>query len=156
MNSKNKLPESLEDRIKSCPVDFKKVEHLIQRAKKDLSSAKFIQNQDLEAAYQLLYDGMLHTALALMASCGLQPAIPGKHKTVIEYVRHTLGKEVETKIAFYDRMRRRRHQLIYEPGPYHCTAKEIEDARAVLQEFILLVAQTIKDKNPQKEFHFDA
>ncbi len=47
-----------------------------------------------------------------------------------------------------------RHQCIYDPGPVRCTEKEIEDAKAVAEEFLAIVAKRIRDQNPQKEFHF--
>lgn len=154
MNFSKKLPEDLEKRIKPCPIDFRRVENFIKRAKKDLKSADLIGNFDLEIAYQILYDGMLHAALAYMASEGVRPDIRGKHKTIVDYVAHVLGKRYETKIQFYDRMRKRRHQLLYEPDPFQCTEKEIEDARQVAQEFISLISEKIREKNPQKEFDF--
>ena len=97
---------------------------------------------------------MLHAALAYLVSDGIQPDIRGKHKTIIDYIAQALGKRYETKIQFYDRMRRRRHQLLYEPGPFQCTEKEIDDARQVVQEFIVLISEKIREKNPQKEFDF--
>ena len=155
MSLKKELPENLKPRIKPCPLDFKRVENFIKRAKKDLSTAGLIETKDLEAAYQLLYDGMLHSALAYMVSDAVQPDIKGKHKTVVEYVAHALGKRYESKMQFFDRMRRRRHQFLYEPGPYQCTEKEIADAKSVLEEFITLISDKIKEKNPQKEFRFE-
>jgi len=154
MNSKNPLPEELEKRIKPCSIDFRRIENLIKRAKKDLRTAELIRDSDLEATYQLLYDGMLHAALAYMASDGVRPDIRGKHKTLIDYIAHALGKRYESKIQFYDRMRKRRHQLLYEPDPFQCTEKEIEDAREVAQEFIALISEKIQTRNPQKEFDF--
>lgn len=156
MSLRKTLSHNLENSIKSCPVDFQKIENLIQRARKDLSSAQLLQISDLEAAYQLIYDSMLHSALAYLVSDGVQPDIRGKHKIIITYVARALGSRYESKMQFYDRMRRRRHQLLYEPGPFHCTEKEISDALAVAQEFIMLITGKIKEKNPQKEFDFGA
>lgn len=155
MNSKQPLPEDLQRRIKPCPVDFKRIENFIKRAKKDLASAEIIKHSDLEAAYQLLYDGMLHSTLAYMVGDGFQPDIRGKHKTLIDYVAHALGSRYESKMQFYDRMRRRRHQFLYEPGPYQCTEKEIADAETIVREFIELISAKIKEKNPQKDLNFE-
>ena len=69
--------------------------------------------------------------------------------------QQNLGSRYESKMQFYDRMRRRRHQFLYEPGPYLCTEKEIADAEAVVREFIELISKKIKEKNPQKELNFD-
>lgn len=154
MSMKNPLPEDLQRRVKPCPVDFERIENFIKRAKKDLTSARLIKQFDLEAAYQLLYDGMLHSTSAYLVGDGLQPDIRGKHKTLIDYAAHALGKRYESKIQFYDRMRRQRHQFLYEPGPFHCTKKEIADAEKVVGEFIELISEKIRGKNPQKEFCF--
>ena len=155
MSFKHPLPEDLQRRVKPCPVDFKRIENFIKRAKKDLISAEVIKNYDLEVAYQLLYDGMLHSASAYLVSDGFQPDIRGKHKTLIDYVAHALGHRYESKMQFYDRMRRRRHQFLYEPGPYRCTEKEIQDAESVVREFIGLISLKIKEKNPQKELSLE-
>jgi uncharacterized protein (UPF0332 family) len=124
MNTRRKLPEELRNRLKPCPIDFKRVENFLKRSNKDLSSANVIAKADSEVAYQLLYDSMLHACLGLLVGAGLQPDIRGKHVTVIQYTAHVLGKKFESKIQFYDRMRRKRHQLLYEPGPFTCTEKK--------------------------------
>jgi uncharacterized protein (UPF0332 family) len=151
VSSRKPLPENLQQRIKSCPVDFRRVESFIKRAKKDLATAELIQESDLEVAYQLLYDGMLHASLAFMVSEGAQPDVRGKHKTVIDYIAQALGSRYQSKMEFYDRMRRRRHQFLYEPGPFQCTKKEIADARIVVKEFVALISDKIQTQNPQKE-----
>lgn len=154
MSSREPLPEDLRQRIKPCPADFRRVENFIKRAKKDLTTAGLIRESDLEVAYQLLYDGMLHASLAYMVSEGAQPDIRGRHKTIIDYIAQALGSRYQSKIEFYDRMRRRRHQFLYEPGPFQCTEKEISEARGVVKEFIALISEKIKAKNPQKELDF--
>jgi len=90
----------------------------------------------------MLYDGMLHAGLAYMAALGFQPDFCGKHKTVIDYVAYELGKEYEEEIQYYDRMRRQRHQFIYEPGPTECTQKELKEAATIATKFL----KTIQDK----------
>ena len=89
-----------------------------------------------------------------MVGDGFQPDIRGKHKTLIDYVANALGKRYESKMQFYDRMRRKRHQLIYEPGPFLCTEKEITDARLASEEFLKLISEKIKKGHPQKELDF--
>lgn len=151
MNSERPLPEELEKKLKSCPVDLKRVENFIRRAKKDLASAELLSETDLEGAYAFLYDTMLHAGLAYMSIAGVYPDIKGKHKTVIEYAAHELGENYQSQMKLYDRMRKKRHQFIYEPGPVGCTRKEMEEARQVAQEFLKIIAERIKEKSPQKE-----
>ena len=152
MNSGTPLPEDLKKRLKPCPVDLKRVEHFMKRAKKDIASAELLSETDFEGAYTLIYDSMLHAGLGFMAASGVYPDVKGKHKTVIEYAAHELGKGYESAIKFYDRMRKKRHQFIYEPGPIGCTRKEMEEARQVAREFLKIISAWIKGKSPQKEF----
>lgn len=148
------IPDELKASIKPCPADLRAAENLLKRARKDLSSARFIQASDPEAAYTLLYDCMLHVGLAYMAVSGVRPDVRGKHKTVIRYMAHVLGREYQDQIRFYDRMRRKRHQLIYEPRPGEATEKEIEEAERVAKGFLNTVSRKVREENPQKEWEF--
>ena len=154
VSSNKPLPEDLQKRIKPCPIDFGKIQYLIKRAEQDLKTAKLIRKSDSAATYQLLYEGMLHTALAYMVSDGAQPDIRGKHKTVIDYVAFKLGAHHESNMEFYDRMRRKRHQLMYEPGPCACTEKELDDAQKAVRGFIALISDQIKENHPKNRFDF--
>ncbi len=144
----------LEKRIKSCPVDFLRVDNLIKRARKDLATARHLWATDLDVAYTLLYDCMLHAGIAFMSVSGVRPDVRGKHKTVIEYVASILGSKYKSHMECYDRMRRKRHLLIYEPGPNTCTEKEMEETEQMAKDFLGLICDKIKAKNPQQEFDF--
>lgn len=154
MNSERPLPEEFEKKLKPCPVDLKRVEIFVRRAKKDMASAEVLSKTDLEGAYSFFYDSMLHAGLAYMAVSGVYPDIKGKHKTVIEYVAHKLGKGYENQMKLYDRMRKKRHQFIYEPGPFGCSRNEMEEARRIAEEFLKIISEKIKKKSPQKELGF--
>lgn len=145
------IPKEFEGILKSAPVDFRAAENLLKRARKDLASARFIHSADMEAGYTLLYDCMLHAALAFMAVSGVRPELMGKHKTVIRYMGYALGSAYQTQVEFYDRMRRKRHQFLYEPGFYECTEKETAEAEKVASEFLQLVSKKIREIHPQKE-----
>jgi len=97
---------------------------------------------------------MLHGGLGYLTSRGVQPDIRGKHKTVIDSISYMLPKRYESKIQFYDRMRKKGHRLLYEPGPIGCTEKEFAGAELVAREFLELIESTIRSENPQKEFDF--
>jgi len=57
-----------EDLIKKCPVDYKAVMNLINRAFTDLETAKRNLDDDEECAYNYAYNAMLRSGLALMFS----------------------------------------------------------------------------------------
>lgn len=153
---KQDIPEELKGNLKSCPVDFRSAENFLRRARKDLSSARLILSSDVEGAYAFLYNCMLHAGLAYMATSGLRPDIRGKHKTVVRYMTHALGKSYQDSVYCYDRMRRKRHLLIYEPGRYGTTRREIEEAEKVAREFLTVVSKRVRERNPQKELDFSA
>ena len=149
-----KIPEELEKRLKNSPADLKVAENFLKRARKDLLSAKRISSFDMEVAYTLLYDSMLRAGLAFMAVSGVRPEIVGKHKTVIGYMGYVLGKEYQDQVEFYDRMRKKRHFFIYEPGRYDCTEKEMQEAEKMASEFLNIVANKVRELHPQKEWEF--
>lgn len=148
------VPEELKESLKPCPVDFHAAENLLRRARKDLDSARLIGPSDSEEAYALIYNCMLHVGLAFMAVSGVRPEIRGKHKTVIRYMAHVLGKEYEDQIHLYERMRRKRHLLVYAPGSAESTQKEAEEAEKVAKGFLLAVTKRIRREHPQREFGF--
>ncbi len=148
------IPKEFEGSLKPAPVDFRAAENLLKRARQDLASARFIHATDMEAGYTLLYDCMLHAALAFMAVSGVRTELMGKHKTVIRYMGHILGNAYQSQTEFYDRMRRKRHQFLYEPGLYECTEKEAAEAEKVAGEFLQLVSKKVREIHPQKELEF--
>ncbi len=145
------IPEELKANLKSCPVDFRSAENFLKRARKDLSSARLIRSSDVEGSYAFLYNCMLHAGLAYMAASGLRPDVRGKHKTVVQYMTYALGKGYQDSVHFYDRMRRKRHLLIYEPGRYGTSRREIEEAEKVARDFLAVVSKAVRERNPQME-----
>jgi len=89
-----------------------------------------------------------------MAVAGVRPDIHGKHKTVIQYMAFALGKVYWDQIHVYDRMRRKRHHLIYEPGRYDTSERELGEAERVANQFLRAVSKKIREENPQEELGF--
>ena len=68
---------------------------------------------DLTWALTIAYHAMIRASRALMYSMGYLPTSKNAHKTVIEFTRLSLGSEYETTVARFNRMRRKRHDFIY-------------------------------------------
>jgi len=139
--------------IKKCPVDWKVIKNLIKRAYRDLETAKRNVEDDEECAYTYAYNAMLRAGLALMTSYGFRPEIKDKHLTIVRFASSILGDKFKRVINTYDFMRRKRHRFIYEPD-IPCSRKEAEDALKTAKEFVKIIHNLIKEKNPQKEFEF--
>ncbi len=149
-SKENLLKEGL---IKKCPIDWKTINNLINRAYKDLETAKRNMKIDEECSYNYAYNAMLRSGLALMASYGFRPEIKDKHLTVVKFASSILGNKFAKVINSYDFMRRKRHRFIYEPD-IPCSKKEAEDALKTVKEFVKIIHNLIKTKHPQKEFEF--
>jgi len=139
--------------IKKCPLDWKSINNLIKRAYTDLKTAKRNIDDDEECAYNYAYNAMLRSGLALMFSEGFRPEIKDKHLTIIKFASSVLGNKFKKVINDYDFMRRKRHRFIYEPD-IPCSRKEAEDALKTANEFVDIIGELIKEKNPQTEFDF--
>ncbi len=142
-----------EDLIKKCPVDYKAVMNLINRAFTDLETAKRNLDDDEECAYNYAYNAMLRSGLALMFSEGFRPEIKDKHLTIVRFVNSVLGDEFKILINNYDYMRRKRNRFIYEPD-IPCSKKEAEDALTTAKELVDIIYKLITKNNPQLEFDF--
>lgn len=133
--------------IKKCPVDYKAIANLIERAYVDIKTAKRNIDDDEECAYNYAYNAMLRSGLALMFSEGFRPEIRNKHLTIVRFASSILGDKLKRIINDYDFMRKKRNRFIYEPD-IPCSVKEATDAIETAEEFVDKISRLIKEKNP--------
>ncbi len=151
MNSSREVEELVRSgQIKKCPRDPKAVRNLINRAYKDLATAKRNLSQDQDCSYNYAYNAMLRSGLALMLSQGFRPEIKDKHLIVVRYASAALGEEFKRVILDYDSMRRKRHRFLYEPD-IPCSLKEAKDALSTAEGFVGAIARHIRSEDPQME-----
>jgi uncharacterized protein (UPF0332 family) len=93
---------------------------------------------------------MIRAGKALMYSKGYLPTAKNSHKTIVEFTKLILGGGYENIIGQFSRMRRRRHDFIYD-SQNHITSHEanlsIETAKKLIDE----VAALVKKENPEKD-----
>lgn len=134
--------------IKKQTPDFKQIEYQLKRACKDLKTAELNLSIDLTWAFAIAYHAMMRASKALMYSKGYLPAALRSHKTIIEFAKLSLGSEYENLIVRFNRMRRQRHDFIYD-SKNHITLHEakisIETGRKLIDEIITLVIK----ENPE-------
>jgi uncharacterized protein (UPF0332 family) len=148
------LEKSLSDGLlKRQKSDLRAVEKLILRAGKDLKAAKANLDIDEGIAYTVAYLAMLHAARAFLLLKGFRPADGYQHKTVVEFMSHFLGKEFETIVEHFDRMRRKRNIFTYEID-ISISKSEASNALDRATTFVNLVKRIIQKENPQMEFNF--
>jgi len=151
MNSSHEIEKLLKDgQIKRCPIDSRTIRNLINRAHKDLATARRNLDEDQDCSYNYAYNAMLRSGIALMLSQGFRPEIKDKHLIVVRYVGAVLGEEFKRVVRDYDTMRRKRHRFLYEPD-IPCSAKEATDALRAAQDFLDAIARFIQTQDPQME-----
>jgi len=136
-------------RLKSQYVDFSRISLYLSAADNKLSTAKKMLAIDEEASYQMAYEAMLKASLGFMLSFGVRPrSLPGHHMTIIEFAEKYLGTEFKSLITMFNRMRRKRHQAIYEVTGF-VSATEAERALVTAERYLSAIRHEIRKKNPQ-------
>jgi uncharacterized protein (UPF0332 family) len=147
MNYEKFLRDSL---VKKQKPDFKQIETQMKRAGKDLKTAESLLSIDLTWAFAIAYHAMMRASKALMYSKGYLPTAKRSHKTIVEFTKLILGNEYDNLIRRFNRMRRQRHDFIYD-SKNHITPHEaklsIETAKKLIEEIIALV----RKENPEKD-----
>ena len=136
--------------IKKQRPGFKQISHQLQRALKDLKAAEANLEIDLTWAYTIAYHSMIRSSRALMFSKGYLPTVKNSHKTIVEFTKLILGDEYHSLISRFNRMRRRRHDFIYD-SKNHITSQEARSSLAAAQKLINKIIALIRQDNPQKE-----
>ena len=120
------LDALLQDRkIHRQKVSAADIEALIARAEADIGSAWFILARDPVWAFSITYNGILQASRALMFCHGFRPSSHEGHKNTFAYLRAIVEEDRKALIEYFDRMRVKRHQAVYE-APGHVTKTEAE------------------------------
>ena len=83
-------------------------------AARDLATAQRTLAADHDWAFTIAYNAVLQAVRALMLVQGFRPRGAEQHGTVVQFATEALGKPYLAQVSMFDRMRRKRHQVIYE------------------------------------------
>jgi uncharacterized protein (UPF0332 family) len=116
---------------------------------KDLKAADSMLNVDLTWALTIAYHAMIRASRALMYSKGYLPTSQNSHKTTIEFTGLSLGQDYEITVARFNRLRRKRHDFIYDSvnGTTEEEARSaIKTARALARRIIDIISKANPDR----------
>lgn len=147
MNYERFLKDNL---VKKQRPDFKQIEYQLKRARKDLTTAESCMSIDLTWAFAIAYHAMMRASKALMYSQGYLPTAKRSHKTIIEITRLNLGTEYDGLIGRFNRMRRQRHDFIYD-SKNHISINEATQSIETAKKLIEQITSFVKKANPEKE-----
>jgi uncharacterized protein (UPF0332 family) len=94
--------------------DFAQIKKQLQRAGRDLETARHLLVQDPQWAATIAYQSMLRAGRALLFAHGVLPADGRQHKTVVEITGKILGVEYEVLVQQFERLRRKRNVFFYD------------------------------------------
>lgn len=127
-------------RIKRVAPDDRQIFKQLDRAAKDLRAATHVCQIDRTWCFTIAYQAMIRAGRAFMFSRGYVPTSMNSHVTIIEFMRDALGSSTADLMLRFDRMRRKRHDFLYD-SLNSTTNKEALEAIQTAQELI----RTIRD-----------
>lgn len=131
--------------VAKLKVDKRKVRDSFGLAERDLKTAKKIMEEDLDWAYSIAYNAMLQAARSLMFSHGFRPIGKIQHVSAVRFAEAALGNEHEAVIVAFDRMRRKRHVIVYDSaGSISFTAARNAVDRA--EEFLKEIKEILRSR----------
>jgi uncharacterized protein (UPF0332 family) len=144
--------EELEEKglIRETKISFKQIHDFLFRSKQGLQTSKSNLTIDEAWSYAIAYHAMLRAGRSLMMSFGYRPLGKDQHATVVRFTSIVFGKEFKKLIHKFDRMRRKRHDFIYEPNK-PTPRQEAEQALADAEELVEQIWQAVKNRDPQKK-----
>jgi|Deesub1362B_J571_1020462.scaffolds.fasta_scaffold00486_3 uncharacterized protein (UPF0332 family) len=140
--------------IGKIKINFKQIYNYLSRSKKDLSTSKTNLNIDEEWAYTIAYHAVLRAGRALMMSFGYRPKGRDQHKIIVQFTGIIFGDKFKELIRKFDRMRRKRHDFIYEPNK-PISRQEAKEALEDSEELVKQIWLFVKEKDPQKGLKYE-
>ena len=130
-------------RIRKEKVSPTEVEHALDRAERDLQTARTLIEQDRDWGFAVAYDAVLQASRAYMFAKGFRPASSESHKNTFAFMRLAMGKGYEELMTYFDRMRNKRHQAIYEIAGL-ITETEARNILEKAESFVAIIREELK------------
>jgi hypothetical protein len=102
--------------LQRVPASREHADRLMAQARKHLTSAAEICDEDPPGGYALVYDAARKALTAVLENQGLRPTTRGGHFASYEAVRAQLDPPMGNTIRPFDRIRRQRHDAEYPPS----------------------------------------
>jgi uncharacterized protein (UPF0332 family) len=132
-------------RIRRETVSAAEVRQALDRADRDLKTARKIMAADADWGFAVAYNAVLQAARAFMFARGFRPASAEGHKNTFAFVQLALGKEHAELMTYFDRMRNKRNQAIYGMAGL-ITETEARNLLVKATEFVRLIRAMLREK----------
>jgi hypothetical protein len=155
MNSKsvfNKLTR--EGKLKKQKTDVGYLNGLLEAARRNFEAADLVRGRVNEAAFKLLYDGLLQISRVILLLGGYVPDDGEQHKTTFFAAGMLLGEDFDSLIRTLQKFRIKRNECVYQPRGL-ISEKETEAIHRIAREFWKKVREYLIKANPQMRLFDD-
>ena len=132
-------------RIRKQSVSAAEIRQAMDRADRDLKTARKIMAEDWDWAFAVAYNAVLQASRAYMFAQGYRPTGAEGHKNTFAFMSLAMGKPYEQLIAYFDRMRNKRNQAIYDVAGL-ITETEARNLFSKATEFVELIRVRLRAK----------
>jgi uncharacterized protein (UPF0332 family) len=132
-------------RIRREKISKTEIRQAVERAARDLKTARMIMAADWDWGFAVTYNAVLQASRAYMFAQGFRPASVETHKNTFAFMRLAMGKDYEDLIAYFDRMRHKRNQAIYDVAGL-ITETEARNLFSKATEFVRLIRGRLSGK----------
>lgn len=130
-------------RIRRERISQREVQQALQRAERDLKTARKVMASDWDWGFAITYDAVLQASRAYMFANGYRPASAEGHKNTLAFMRAAMDSDYQEMIAYFDRMRIKRNQAIYDVAGL-ISETEARHLFKSATEFVALVQRTLQ------------
>lgn len=134
--------------LKKVRPNFEQIDEQIQRAYRDIETAKMIRNEDPLWATTIIYQSLLRAARALLYSYGYLTIDGAQHKTAVEVTGALLGADFEEDVLLFNKLRKERNLFFYESEGYE-NEEDVDVALNVASKLFPEIKKHIERNNPQ-------
>ncbi len=135
--------------LQRVPPSRDHADRLLEQARRHLDAADAIADMDSAGGYALVYDAARKALTAVLENQGLRPTTRGGHVVVYEAVRAQLDPPMGAQLRPFDRMRRQRNDVEYQPSDApELAADDVREDLTKAGEIVTLAARVLDQMSP--------
>ena len=143
-----------EGKLKKQPTDSTYLNNLLVASKRNFDAARLVKNNINEAAFKLVYDGLLQIGRVVLLVNGYRPDDGEQHKTTFYIAGEILGNDYAELISRIQRFRIKRNNCVYEPIGF-ISKVETDAIFDTAKEFWLKTKKYLESKDRQLKLFKD-
>ncbi|MEN6466825.1 MAG: HEPN domain-containing protein [Syntrophaceae bacterium] len=130
--------------IKPFKAEPSQIEAQLRLARRDLKAAAEMLDKVLDWAFNIAYKAVLQATRGLIYSEGYRlSGGEGNHKAAIQFAEMALGNDLKTEVRFFDRMRIKRNQAVYDTAGI-ISRREAEQAIKFSELLVEIISDFLK------------